>query len=118
MGEFDDNRLTFLVQGGGNRAALEQALAPVTAKRVELALAQQEVDRREAEAAAIEQDQSRLRENMKALKDSTAERRLLNRYAGQLEAQETRLDTLKRELVPSSSATSGSRRNWPTPSQR
>jgi len=99
VGEFDGNRLAFLVQGGGNRAALEQALAPVTAKRAELALAEQEVDRREAETASIEQDQNRLRENMKALKDSTAERRLLNRYAGQLEAQETRLDTLKRELV-------------------
>jgi len=36
---------------------------------------------------------------MKALKDSAAERRLLTRYAGQLEAQETRLDTLKRELA-------------------
>jgi len=31
--------------------------------------------------------------------DSSAERRLLDRYAGHLEAQETRLDTLKRELA-------------------
>jgi hypothetical protein len=99
VGELDTNRLAVLVQGGGDRAALEQALAPVTAKREELALVLQEVARREAEAGSIEQDQSRLRENMKALKGSTAERRLLNRYAGQLETQETRLDVLKRELA-------------------
>ena len=99
VGELDTNRVTVLVQGGGDRAAIEQALAPVTAKRAELALVQQEVERRVAEVASIEQDQSRLRENMQALKDSTAERRLLNRYAGQLETQETRLDVLKRELA-------------------
>ena len=99
VGEFNDARLMVLVQGGGNRAALEQALAPVTAKRAELAQALQEVRRRETELASIEQDQNRLRENMKALKDSAAERRLLTRYAGQLEAQETRLDTLKGELA-------------------
>jgi hypothetical protein len=99
VGELDGNRLTFLVQGGGNRAALEQALAPVTAKLAEVAQAQEELARREVEIASIDQDQTRLRENMKALKDSSAERRLLTRYAGQLEAQETRLDTLKRELA-------------------
>jgi hypothetical protein len=99
VGELDGNRLTFLVQGGGSRTALEQALAPVTAKRAEVAQAQEELERREAEVASIDEDQNRLRENMKALKDSSAERRLLTRYAGQLEAQETRLDTLKRELA-------------------
>jgi len=37
VGELDEARVMLLVQGGGNRAALEQALAPVTAKRAELA---------------------------------------------------------------------------------
>ena len=99
VGDLDGDRVTVFVQAGGNRAAIEQALAPVTAKRAELGQARQELERREFEIQEIGQDQARLRENMKALKDSAAERRLLDRYAGQLEAQETRLDTLKRELA-------------------
>ena len=58
VGEFNDARLMVLVQGGANRAALEQALAPVMAKRAELAQALQEVRRRQAELASIEQDQT------------------------------------------------------------
>src|SRR4051794_4659590 len=46
------------------------------------------------EQHAIGQDQQRLRENMKALRGSEEEKTLLQRYARQLDAQETRLDAL------------------------
>jgi hypothetical protein len=46
----------------------------------------------------IGQDQERIRENMKALKGTAEERALVQRYARQLDEQETRLDTLRREI--------------------
>jgi hypothetical protein len=43
-------------------------------------------------------DQQRLRENMKALKGSPEEKQLLQRYTQQLNDQETRLETLRKEV--------------------
>jgi len=42
-------------------------------------------------------DQQRLRENMKALKGSAEEKALLQRYTQQLNEQENRLDSLRKE---------------------
>jgi len=42
-------------------------------------------------------DQNRIRENMKALKGSSEEKALLQRYVGQLDAQESRLASLRKE---------------------
>ena len=41
-------------------------------------------------------DQQRLRENMKSLKGSAEEKKLLERYTQQLDAQETRLEALRK----------------------
>ena len=43
-------------------------------------------------------DQGRLRENMKALKGSTEEKALLQRYTRQLDDEETQLDTLRKKM--------------------
>lgn len=40
-----------------------------------------------------------IRENMKALKGSSEERALIQRYVGQLDSQETRLATLHKEMA-------------------
>lgn len=47
----------------------------------------------------IGSDQARVRENMKALKGSAEEKALLQRYAQQLNQQEDRLATLRKELA-------------------
>jgi len=44
------------------------------------------------------QDQARLRENMKALRGSPEEKALLQRYTRELDAQEDRVDGLRREI--------------------
>jgi hypothetical protein len=49
------------------------------------------------ELSRIGEDQQRVRENMKALKGSDAERDLIQRYTRQLSAQEDRIDALTRE---------------------
>ena len=46
---------------------------------------------------AIEKDQGRLRENMKALKGSAEERALIQRYTRELDSQEDKLAALRKE---------------------
>jgi chromosome segregation ATPase len=59
-------------------------------------VAQMKTHRQERDA--ITADQARLRENMKALKGSTEEKALLQRYTRQLDQQEDRLTALQSEL--------------------
>jgi RNase adaptor protein for sRNA GlmZ degradation len=51
----------------------------------------------EGQMEKIFDDQQRLRENMKALKGTAEEKALLQRYTQQLNAQETLLETLRKE---------------------
>ena len=51
-------------------------------------------DARDEEMKKIFDDQQRLRENMKALKGSSEEKLLVQRYTQQLNDQETRLEKL------------------------
>jgi hypothetical protein len=97
--ELHRDRLLALAVGGTARAEVERAMAPVFAKSAELDEIEAEVEKRLADVSSIESDQSRIRENMSALKGSSTERRLLERYTRQLDDQETRLDGLKRELA-------------------
>ena len=46
---------------------------------------------------AIDKDQGRLRENMKALKGSAEERALIQRYIRELDSQEDKLAALRKE---------------------
>jgi cell division protein FtsB len=58
-----------------------------------------QVQAREKEIDSITRDQSRLRENMKALKGSAEEKTLLERYTKQLQSQEDRLDALNQQVA-------------------
>ena len=60
---------------------------------------EQQNSAREQEKQRIFDDQQRLRENMKALKGSAEERTLVQRYTQQLNDQETRLESLRREIA-------------------
>ena len=53
---------------------------------------------RQREVDSISKDQARVRENMKALKGSSEERALLQRYTKQLDSQEDRLGMLNKEI--------------------
>jgi SMC interacting uncharacterized protein involved in chromosome segregation len=56
-----------------------------------------QISDRKRESDQITADQNRIRENMKALKGSSEEKALLQRYVGQLDAQESRLAALRKE---------------------
>ncbi|MGB8831614.1 MAG: hypothetical protein WCC95_05645, partial [Candidatus Sulfotelmatobacter sp.] len=49
------------------------------------------------ETDGISADQDRIRENMKALKGTSEEKALLQRYVGRLDSQESRLAVLRKE---------------------
>ena len=95
----DDLLLAGLAQAGVPAAALEAALRPIITKKTEVAQFERQLQTLEVERATIDQDQQRLRENMKALRGSPEEKQLLQRYTRQLDSEETRLDALKQEVA-------------------
>jgi hypothetical protein len=99
VSEFHHDRLVLVASGGDARVALERAMAPVFAKRAELEAIQRDVQQRVDQIETISRDQDRVRQNMAVLKGSSTERQLLERYTRQLDAQETQLESLKREIA-------------------
>lgn len=77
---------------------LEQAFRRILDKKLVLTGYQLEINKHTQEISRIEQEQSRLRENMRALKGSTEEKALVQRYVQQLNSQEDRLAVLQKEL--------------------
>jgi chaperonin cofactor prefoldin len=99
IGEVDEMLLAQLAKSGISAATLEKALKPILDKKAELSGLERRVESLQNERNTIGQDQQRLRENMKALRGSAEEKQLLQRYTRQLDAQETRLDTLQAEIA-------------------
>jgi hypothetical protein len=99
IGNVDDLLLTRLVQSGVPAAALEAALRPVIDKKAQLSMLQGRQQSLQRDRDTIVADQTRLRENMKALRGSSEEKQLLQRYTRQLDEQETRLDGLQQQTA-------------------
>jgi len=93
-----DNQVEAFVLEGAITPAVEAELQKVIAKKFELAGVDQEIKGRQQETESIEKGQTRLRENMKALKGSPEEKALLLRYAKELDGQEDRLASLQKEI--------------------
>jgi hypothetical protein len=98
IGNADALLIARLAQSGVPAQALENALQPVIDKRSELAAIERRLAALQSEYGAIVDDQQRLRENMKALRGSSEEKQLLQRYTRQLDEQESRLDALKQDI--------------------
>ncbi len=77
---------------------VEEALRKILAQKDVVNDLDSRKDARDEEMTAIFDDQQRLRENMKSLKGSSEEKQLLERYTGQLNDQETRLEKLRKEI--------------------
>jgi len=93
------DQVALFIKQQGPDPQIEQALQPILAKKEEIALLDSEISARKAEIGQIFQDQERLRENLKALKGSAAEKGLVERYTRQLDDQENRLQVLRREIA-------------------
>ena len=95
-GEGDlDLLLTQVEWDQASRAAFE----PLAVARRELADLERRYQANNTEMAAIETGQTRIRENMRALKGSSEEKQLLERYVRQLTGQEDRLAALRESRV-------------------
>ena len=77
---------------------VEGALQKIVAQKAVVANLESKRSDLDDEQMQIFDDQQRLRENMKSLKGSAEEKKLLERYTQQLDAQENRLEALRREI--------------------
>jgi hypothetical protein len=94
-----DDQLTMFVRQRSLTPEVEQSLRAVLTKKGEIATVASEISAGTREIEQIFKDQERLRENLKALGNRTEEKSLVSRYTRQLDEQETRLDTIRREIA-------------------
>ncbi len=93
----DDEEVALLVEQKRMTPAMQQAFDHILKQKEKVDGISNQMAERKRESDQIAADQNRIRENMKALKGSSEEKALLQRYVGQLDAQETRLAALRRE---------------------
>lgn len=92
-----NEQLALFVEQKSVNKTVEEALRRILAQKNAVAELDAQRNIRDHEAEGIYDDQQRLRENMKALKGTPEEKALTQRYTQQLNEQENRLDTLKKE---------------------
>jgi hypothetical protein len=78
---------------------VEAALKKIIEQKGQVAALDAQISAKNAETKKIYDDQSRIRENLKALKGTPEERALTQRYIQQLADQETRLEAIQRETA-------------------
>jgi hypothetical protein len=93
----DNDEVALLVQQQRITPALQQIFDRILKHKEKIASISLQIADRRRESDQIAADQNRIRENMKALKGSSEEKALLQRYVGQLDAQENRLAVLRKE---------------------
>ena len=93
----DDDVVAVLTQQKRITPALQQAFDGILKQKLKVEEISGQIAERRRESDQITADQGRIRENMKALKGSSEEKALLQRYVGQLDSQESRLAALRKE---------------------
>jgi chromosome segregation ATPase len=94
----NDDQVVFLTKQGRITPAMQDVLRRVLDQKNQVSSLATQVQNRQQEIESITKDQTRLRENMRALKGSSEERALLQRYTRQLDSQEDRLSSLTKEI--------------------
>jgi hypothetical protein len=92
-----DDQLQIILNGSGNRAAVEKALAPVLAARAKVHDLDSQIAAKQKDSDRLAEDQKRLHDNLAGLKDSAEERALARRYAGEMNIDEDQLQSLKKD---------------------
>jgi hypothetical protein len=93
----DDDEVALFVQQRRMTPTMQQAFDRILKQKEKVGEIAGQIAERKRESDQIALDQSRIRENMKALKGSSEEKALLQRYVGQLDQQESRLAALRKE---------------------
>lgn len=97
LSNLDEDEVALLVQQQRVTPAMKEVFDRLQKQQEKIAGIVSQINDRKHESDQIAADQNRIRENMKALKGSSEERALIQRYVGQLDAQENRLATLRKE---------------------
>jgi hypothetical protein len=97
--DLTDDQVQVLIAENNITPELQAAFHRVLDQKNKISDLQAQINLREKELNEINRDQARIRENMKALKGSTEEKALLQRYTRQLDSQEDRLSSLHKEIA-------------------
>ncbi|HKW17157.1 MAG TPA: hypothetical protein VJO35_06600 [Terriglobales bacterium] len=97
--DITEHQVEVLATENAMTAELQAAFRRVLDQKTQISRVQSERETRQKELDAINSDQARIRENMKALRGSTEEKALLARYTRQLDSQEDRLNILHKEIA-------------------
>jgi len=93
----DSDEVALLVQQKRLTPVMQQSFNRILSQKDKIGGIDQQINQRKQESDQITADQNRIRENMKALRGSSEERSLLQRYTKQLDSQEDRIATLRGE---------------------
>jgi len=94
-----DSDIKYFLEQQMINAELEKALRRIVSQKSEIAVIEAVITGRRSQVSNISDDQQRVRENLKALKGSTEEKALVERYVRQLSEQEDRVQSLRREIA-------------------
>jgi len=98
LSDLDNDKILLMVQDKSLSPTAMQALRPVLDQQNKAESLSSQIASRQKEVDSITKDQARVRENMKALKGSSEEKALLQRYTRQFDQQEHRLNALHKEI--------------------
>jgi septal ring factor EnvC (AmiA/AmiB activator) len=93
-----DPQIALLVRDQALTPPMEAALREILTRKAAIATLVADAAARQRDIDEIGRDQTRVRENLQALKGSSEEKQLVQRYVKQLDEQETRLQALRKEL--------------------
>lgn len=93
-----DDQIKFFLNQRMINPEIEKALRKIVAQKSDIAVIDAVINGRRSQVSNISEDQQRLRENMKALKGSSEEKALIERYVRELNEQEDRVIALRREI--------------------
>jgi hypothetical protein len=77
---------------------VEQTIRKITRLKGQIGDLDRQIKEKENQVNLIFKDQERVRENLKTLKDTPEQRKLLERYTSQLSTQEDQLEQLRKEI--------------------
>jgi uncharacterized coiled-coil protein SlyX len=99
LSNISDDYIKVLVSDSAIKPDTVQALQKIVAQKNVIAGLDGQIKDRQDQITSINEDQGRLRENMKALKGSVEEKALLQRYTKELNDQEDKLQAVRAEIA-------------------
>jgi hypothetical protein len=94
-----DNEIKFFLEQKMINPEVEKELRRIVSQKNDVAVIEAVITGRRSQVSSISEDQQRVRENMKVLKGSAEEKALVERYVHELNEQEDRVQSLRREIA-------------------